>query len=118
MLTSLYFTNVFPASTPWADLKITVIVGPSLMIRCTAIPIATSAANSGTIHTMEMRLCVLGTTVAWGKLPLSAINVSRAEILSCSAFYWAHGGGFRYASIPLWKRGVIEGFNLNFHCRD
>jgi hypothetical protein len=34
------------------------------MIRWIAIPIATTAAKIGTIHTMEMRLCFFGTTVA------------------------------------------------------
>jgi hypothetical protein len=60
------------------------------MIRWTAIPIATTAANIGTIQTMEMRLCLLGTTVAWGKLllpELSAMGVSLAGILLCSAVH-------------------------------
>jgi len=32
MFTSLYLMTVLPASTPWADLKTMVIVGPSLRI--------------------------------------------------------------------------------------
>ncbi len=38
MFTSLYLTNVFPASMPSADLKMIVIVGPSLRMRWAAIP--------------------------------------------------------------------------------
>src|SRR5262245_7754665 len=74
MFTSLYLTKVFPASTPSADLKTIVIVGPSLMMRWMAIPIATTAANIGMIQTMEIRVCLLGTTVACGKLLRSVLS--------------------------------------------
>ena len=53
MLTSLYFTNVLPASMPSADLNVIVIVGPSLAMRSHAMPIATSAATTGTIQIGE-----------------------------------------------------------------
>src|SRR5262245_17332593 len=68
MFTSLYLTKVLPASTPPADLKMIVMVGPSLRIRWIAIPIATTAARIGIIQTTEIRWRRLGTTVARGKL--------------------------------------------------
>src|SRR5690349_6570507 len=74
MLTSLYLTKVLPASTPSAALNIIVMVGPSLIIRWIAIPIATTAAKIGMTQTMEIRVCLLGCTVAWGKLSRSMIS--------------------------------------------
>src|SRR5579862_509394 len=66
MLTSLYLSIVLPASMPSADLKVTVIVGPSLMKCSMAMPIAINAATIGTIQTAEMPLRRAGTTVASG----------------------------------------------------
>src|SRR5262245_16188104 len=66
MFTSLYLTNVLPASIPCAARKVMVMVGPSLRIRWTAIPMATTAARMGMIHTTETRARRLGTTVASG----------------------------------------------------
>src|SRR5437867_4284768 len=68
MLTSLYFTEVLPASRPSAALKTMVMVGPSLRMRCTAMPMATTAARIGMIHTTEIRARLPGTTVACGTL--------------------------------------------------
>src|SRR5215475_13071086 len=68
MFTSLYLTKVLPASTPPADLKMIVMVGPSLRIRWIAIPMATTAARIGIIQTTEIRWRRLGTTVARGRL--------------------------------------------------
>src|SRR5262245_60075189 len=66
MITSLYLTNVLPASTPSAAEKTIVIVGPSLRMRWTAIPIATTAARIGMIQTTEIRPRLDGPTVARG----------------------------------------------------
>ena len=66
MLTSLYLMVVLPASRPSAALKTMVMVGPSLMMRWTAIPTATTAARIGMIQTMEIRARLWGTTVACG----------------------------------------------------
>src|SRR5262245_65846991 len=66
MFTSLCLTKVLFASTPWAVLKTIVTVGPSLKIRWTAMPIATTAASTGMIQTTEIRARLRGTTVAWG----------------------------------------------------
>ncbi len=55
IFTSLYFTKVLPASIPWEALNTIVIVGPSLRMRCSAMPPAASAATIGTIQTSEMR---------------------------------------------------------------
>src|SRR5262249_41591118 len=74
MFTSLYLMKVLPASTPSADLKIIVIVGPSLMMRCIAIPMATTAARMGMAQMIEIRLCLLGTTVACGRLSRSVVS--------------------------------------------
>src|SRR5262245_34933824 len=68
MFTSLYLIKVLPASIPSADLKTIVMVGPSLMIRWIAIPMATTAARIGMIQTTEIRWRRLGTTVARGRL--------------------------------------------------
>src|SRR6185295_2475246 len=66
MFTSLYLTTVLPASMPSAILKTMVMVGPSLRMRWTAIPMATTAARIGMIQTTEIRARLLGTTVACG----------------------------------------------------
>ena len=66
MLTSLYLMVVLPASRPSAALKTMVMVGPSLRICWTAIPMATTAARIGMIQTMEIRARRGGTTVACG----------------------------------------------------
>src|SRR5262245_30424254 len=72
MFTSLYLMNVLPASMPSAAVKTMRTVGPSLRMRWTAIPIATTAARIGMIQMMEMRVRVGGTTVACGMAPDSA----------------------------------------------
>src|SRR5262245_54283809 len=82
MFTSLYLMKVLPASTPSAALKMMVMVGPSLMMRWIAMPMATTAAKSGIIQTMDARWRLFGTTVACGRvsrLLLSAISV----LLAC-----------------------------------
>src|SRR5512138_1138765 len=107
MFTSLYLTKVFPASTPWADLKMIVMVGPSLMIRWMAIPSATTAANSGTIQTMEMRLCLLGTRVAWGKLLLSVGSAMRVYLV-----------GVGIPDEPLVKRFSGDHRQHNYCCKE
>src|SRR5215475_8959946 len=86
MLTSLYLTKVLPASTPPADLKMIVMVGPSLRIRWIAIPMATTAARIGMIQTTEIRWRRLGTTVARGRLSgLSAMVLHwHSNVLSYS----------------------------------
>jgi hypothetical protein len=58
---SLYLTTVLPASMPSAALKVIVIVGPSLRIRWTAMPIATTAASTGMTQTTEIRARRRGT---------------------------------------------------------
>src|SRR5262245_9603446 len=80
MLTSLYLTNVLPASMPSADLNVTVIVGPSLAMRCTAIPIATSAATMGTIQIGEKRARRGGTATASGRSSAGSATVFRRPI--------------------------------------
>src|SRR5437867_3656751 len=67
MVTSLYLTKVLPASMPSADLKTTVMVGPSVTMRWTAIPMATTAARMGMIQMTERRVRRGGSTVAWGR---------------------------------------------------
>src|SRR5258705_10089475 len=67
MVTSLYLTKVLPASMPSADLKTTVMVGPSVTMRWTAIPMATTAARIGMIQMTERRVRRGGSTVAWGR---------------------------------------------------
>src|SRR5882672_2795308 len=99
MFTSLYLIKVLPASTPWAALNTMVMVGPSLMIRWIAIPMATTAARMGTIQTTEIRWRLLGTTVACGMLSRS--------VLSAMAFWSAR---FR---IP--NQAWVEGF-CSDHC--
>src|SRR5215467_1318086 len=64
IFTSLYLTSVFPASIPSATLNMMVMVGPSVRIRSTAIPTATTAARMGMIQTMEIRERLRDTTVA------------------------------------------------------
>src|SRR5499433_265451 len=64
IFTSLYLTSVFPASIPSATLNMMVMVGPSVRMRSTAIPIAITAARMGMIHTIEMRELFFETTVA------------------------------------------------------
>src|ERR1700758_5621690 len=66
MFTSLYLMKVLPASMPSAAVNTMMIVGPSLRMRCTAIPIATIAARIGMIQMIEMRVRFGGTTVACG----------------------------------------------------
>src|SRR6266700_2602742 len=73
MLTSLYLTRVLPASRPSAALKTMVMVGPSLRMRWTAIPRATTAARIGMIQTTEIRM-LLRTTVACGRSGRSACS--------------------------------------------
>src|SRR5262245_1613819 len=86
MFTSLYLMKVLPASTPPADLKMIVMVGPSLRIRWIAIPMATTAARIGIIQTTEIRWRRLGTTVARGRLSgLSAMVLHQhSNVLSYS----------------------------------
>src|SRR5882724_8364934 len=67
MVTSLYLTKVLPASMPSADLKTTVMVGPSVTMRWTAIPMATTAARMGMIQMTERRVRRGGSTVACGR---------------------------------------------------
>src|SRR5262245_62820425 len=67
MLTSLYLMTVLPASMPCATGNTMVIVGPSLMMRCTAMPMATAAARMGITHTTEIRPRRRRSTVAWGR---------------------------------------------------
>src|SRR6202171_2266610 len=67
MVTSLYLTKVLPASMPSADLKTTVMVGPSVTMRWTAIPMATTAARMGMIQMTEKRVRFGGSTVACGR---------------------------------------------------
>src|SRR3989442_9708519 len=67
MLTSLYLTRVLPASMPSAALKTIVMVGASLRMRWTAIPMATNAARIGMIQMTEIRPRFRGTTVACGR---------------------------------------------------
>lgn len=64
MVTSLYLIGVLPASMPPAALKTIVTVGPSARMRCAAMPTATSAAKTGTIHTIDSRLRGRGSTSA------------------------------------------------------
>src|SRR5262249_15741416 len=51
---------------PSAAVNTMAMVGPSLRNRCTAIPIATSAASIGTIKVGDMREGLGGVTVACG----------------------------------------------------
>ena len=51
--------NVLPASIPCASFITIVIVGPSLLMRWIAMPIATTAASSGMIQTIEIRSLLL-----------------------------------------------------------
>src|SRR5262245_3867479 len=74
MFTSLYLTNVLPASMPSAALKTMVMVGPSLRTRWTAIPMATTAARIGMTQTTEMRTRRRGTTVACGRSSRSMLS--------------------------------------------
>src|SRR5213594_3943119 len=67
MVTSLYLTKVLPASMPSADLKTTVMVGPSVTMRWAAIPMATTAARMGMIQMTERRVRRGGSMVAWGR---------------------------------------------------
>src|SRR5882724_5040486 len=80
MFTSLYLTKVLPASTPGADLKTIVMVGPSLRIRWIAIPMATTAARIGIIQTMEIRWRLGGTTVACGRLSRSVLSAMAVRL--------------------------------------
>ena len=64
MITSLYLTNVLPASMPSAALKMIVMVGPSLRRRCIPMPSATSAATIGMIQMIEIRVRFGRATVA------------------------------------------------------
>src|SRR5262245_27723137 len=57
--------KVLPASMPSAARKSIVIVGPSLRRRCTAMPMATSAARIGISQTADGRRARL-TTIACG----------------------------------------------------
>src|SRR5208283_6203583 len=59
--------KVLPASMPWAALNTMVIAGPSLSTRWIAMPIATTAARIGMIHTIEKRMRFLRTTLACGR---------------------------------------------------
>src|SRR4026207_1045499 len=54
MFTSLYLTNVLPASIPSAFLNTMVTVGPSVMSRWMAMPRPITAARIGMIHTTEI----------------------------------------------------------------
>src|SRR5262249_18763353 len=83
MLTSLYLTNVLPASRPWASLKTMVMVGPSLRTCWTAIPMATTAATIGMIQTTETRARLLGTTVARGSVSRSLVSSMVAPLGEC-----------------------------------
>src|SRR5262245_32403666 len=83
MFTSLYLMKVLPASPPSAALKTMVMVGPSLRMRWTATPMATTAAKIGMIQMTEIRVRLFGTTVACGRLSrllLSAMSV----LLACA----------------------------------
>src|SRR5262245_17524613 len=83
MFTSLYLMNVLPASMPSAALKTMMIVGPSLRMRWTAIPIATTAARIGMIQMTEMRVRFGGTTVACGRW-----SDSGESTIECPSFSW------------------------------
>src|SRR5215813_6012374 len=77
IFTSLYLTSVLPASMPSATLNMMVMVGPSVRIRCTAIPTAATAARIGMIHTMEIRERFFDTTVACERLlPVPSAMIS------------------------------------------
>ena len=65
--TSLYRMNVLPASMPSASLNTMVIVGPSLLTRWMAMPMATSAASSGMIQMIEIRRRFFRVTTACGQ---------------------------------------------------
>src|SRR5258708_4340118 len=80
MFTSLKRMTLLPASMPCADLNTTVMVGPSLQTRSTAIPTATTAATIGTIHTIEMRVRLRGAVIACGRSrrPLSSSAIAVA----------------------------------------
>src|SRR5271167_767946 len=60
--------RVLPASTPDALLTTMLIVGPALRMRCTAIPMATTAARIGMIHTTDIRKPFCRDTLASGRL--------------------------------------------------
>src|SRR6188768_3846004 len=80
MFTSLYLTKVLPASRPSATLKTMVMVGPSLIMRWMAMPMATTAARIGMIQTTEIRVPFFRTTVACGsssRLIFSAMRTLR-----------------------------------------
>src|ERR1022692_2750614 len=62
----LYWILVLPASSPSADWKTIVILGPWLMILVTATQVPATAATIGMIQTSESRVRFLGTTFASG----------------------------------------------------
>src|SRR6185436_2431136 len=86
--------NVLPASMPSAPFITMVMFGPSLRMRWMAMPIATSAARTGMIQTIEMRSRFFRVTAASGTLERSG---SSAMI-----------GGTRSVCVPDEPR--IEGF--------
>src|SRR4026207_1834286 len=69
MFTSLYLTNVLPASIPSAFLNTMVTVGPSVMSRWMAMPRPITAARIGMIHTTEIFVRRGRDTVACGRSP-------------------------------------------------
>src|SRR6266568_4062535 len=83
MVTSLYLTRVLPASMPSAALKMMLMVGPSLRMRWTAIPMATTAARTGMIQMTEIRPRFGGTTVACGRRSRSPGSAMMKLPLAC-----------------------------------
>src|SRR4026209_812520 len=71
MFTSLYLTNVLPASIPSAFLNTMVTVGPSVMSRWMAMPRPITAARIGMIHTTEVSVRRGRDAVACGRSPRS-----------------------------------------------
>ncbi len=101
MSTSLYLTKVFPASMPSAFLKTMVMVGPSVKIRWTAIPMATIAATRGMIQTTEKLIFFLGTVVVSGTAKRSMFSLILTSLL---VHYWnPRSGGDRIAWRQSWS---------------
>src|SRR4030095_15536792 len=123
--------KVLPASSPSAALKRIVIVGPWLMMRWTAIPMATTAARIGMIQTTENLVPFCRTTVACGRssrLICSAMHTLRVrqripnkpgiERLRRYHRQHHHRGKEQYSGTGLDKHQGLELYKRNCKCGD
>src|SRR4029453_4751672 len=116
MFTSLVLMKVLPASTPSAALNTMVMVGPSLKMLWTAMPIATTPAKIGMIQTTEIRVRLFGTTVACGRLSRLVLSAMLALLARARIPDQAGVKRFRCDHCQHDHRGEKQHPRTGLHC--